>query len=200
MGWKAEVHVGIVVSDSDPERRWRIQVYAPGLYEQSFWVPALFNGAAAVPNTGEAVLLLEHASNQYRWVGRVLLGTEDIPTWVDDEYPDRRALPARNGATLVGIDAAGLIYCGHFAATEAAVLGTTLKAKLDELYTQVANLGTSTLAAIAEVTAAIGVPLAPAPGTNTQAIANAVAAITTLQGTLAQVLSSLVKVAKDTEA
>lgn len=123
---------GIVLDDTDPQRRGRVQVQADGFLSEPFWaLPVIDPGAPwAIPSVGESVLVFSEAPGVYRWSGVLPSKDVQIPDWANDEYPDRRALPAKYADTLVGLDREGLVYLGHFGATEAAVLGTLLVSKL----------------------------------------------------------------------
>ena len=189
------VYIGKVINNIDPLQMGKLFVQIPECFGAPVWVPALFQPATpvAVPIPGVDVLIIERAPGSFVWVGQLMSLTSPAPEWARLEYPLRRALVGSTGVTMFGVDAAGLCYCGHFKATEAAVLGTTLIQQLQSLFTEIQNVATNAVTALTALAGAIPTPVPP----SVAQITTAATAVGTLSGQLINALSILVKVAKD---
>lgn len=193
--WPMSYHPAEVINDADPLFSGRLQVLSTGLYPTPIWVQPLYApGLFALPAITEKVALFQVGPQQYRWGFTLREKADVLPATLLAEYPFRRALlgkPPVVGAepAMVGIDAAGIAYVGHFNATEPMVLGQSQLTQLVAALQAVEN------ALQAIVGAQYGATPGPMDGGSIALVSAAKIAIGNARTTLPQTLSTVARVA-----
>lgn len=201
--WAMSYHVGEVINDVDPTFSGRVQVLATGLYPAPIWVEPLYApGVFAVPAVLDKVALFQVGPSTYRWGFVVREKADVLPAALLLEYPMRRALMSKPPApgmepAMMGFDAAGIAYVGHFNATEPMVLGQKLLTQLATLCTTLQSLADNTKVALESIGGALtglGAPEIP-PTANLEAIQAASAGFGAVSAQLSTALSVVARVA-----